>query len=198
MPSLTDVSLDDEWAFEAKTTVTTNCSSPSYLSSLGNIGALVDFFTDKCIVSECWSDSVPLNAEEIIIEDSKCNGENDRLDLSKYVNLKNVTIGEKCFKYQEVLNLTGLNTLERMVIGKNSFTKHRDEGAYEQTRHFYLKDCEQLKELKMGPYSFSDYAVCEIENVPSLEVIEMGELNALSSNFYYASLKLKSDGDGMR
>ena len=36
----------------------------------------------------------------------------------------------------------------------------------------------------MGCYSFSDYSVCEIENMPSLEVIEMGELNEWSYNFF--------------
>ena len=42
----------------------------------------------------------------------------------------------------------------------------------------------------MGRYSFSDYTVCEIENVDALEVIEMGDLNKDSYNFYYASLEL--------
>ena len=46
-----------------------------------------------------------------------------------------------------------------------------------------MKNCERLRELKMGRYSFSDNDVCEIENVPSLEVIEMGELSDVSSNF---------------
>ena len=38
-----------------------------------------------------------------------------------------------------------------------------------------------------------DYSVCEIENVLSLEVIEMGELNGDGCNFKYASLELKSE-----
>ena len=50
----------------------------------------------------------------------------------------------------------------------------------------------------MGKHSFSDYSVCEIENVPSLEVIEMGELNRRSYIFYYASLELKSDCERMK
>ena len=61
-----------------------------------------------------------------------------------------------------------------------------------------MKNCERLRELKMGRYSFSDYDVCEIENVPSLEVIEMGELSDVSSNFEYGSLQLKSEWDGMK
>ncbi|OAO15002.1 hypothetical protein AV274_3294 [Blastocystis sp. ATCC 50177/Nand II] len=53
-------------------------------------------------------------------------------------------------------------------------------------------DCEMLTELKIGCYSFSDYYTCKIENVPSLEVIEMGALNESSSVFFYASLELKN------
>ena len=34
-----------------------------------------------------------------------------------------------------------------------------------------------------------------IENVPSLEVIEMGKLSAESFNFYYANFQLKSHDD---
>ena len=55
-----------------------------------------------------------------------------------------------------------------------------------------------MRELKIGWYSFSDYSVCEIENVPSLEVIEMGELNEDSYNFCHASLELKSDSERMK
>ena len=40
--------------------------------------------------------------------------------------------------------------------------------------------------------------MCEIENVPSLEVIEMGILNQQSFNFDHASLELKSEIDGMK
>ena len=61
-----------------------------------------------------------------------------------------------------------------------------------------MKNCERLRELKMGRYSFSDYDVCEIENVPSLEVIEMGELSDVSSNYEYGSLQLKSEWDEMK
>ena len=55
-----------------------------------------------------------------------------------------------------------------------------------------------MRELNIGYCSFSDYTVCEIENVPSLEVIEMGELNEYSYNFRYASLELKSDCDELK
>ena len=82
-----------------------------------------------------------------------------------------------------------------MVIGKHCFRKNLEKNP---NRHFDLKNCERLRELKIGRYSFSDYSVCEIENVLSLEVIEMGELNELSFNFSHASLELKSEYDEMK
>ena len=125
----------------------------------------------------------------ITIGDNKCNNLNDRIDLSKYINLKNVSIGNSCFHYQDVLNLTDLHTLERVTIGSNSFRKSSDGDS---NRKLYVKNCEELKELRMGRYSFSDYSVIEIENVDKLEVLKIGELNEESHNFYYASLELKS------
>ena len=83
------------------------------------------------------------------------------------------------------------------MIGGNCFTKKKNSCSYDPSRHFYLKNCERLRELKMGRYSFSDYSVCEIESVPSLEVIEVGELNEKSYNFWHASLELKSDSQRM-
>ena len=44
-----------------------------------------------------------------------------------------------------------------------------------------------------------DYSVCEIENLPSLEVIEVGKLDETSLSFYSASKwELKSDGQRMK
>ena len=107
-------------------------------------------------------------------------------------------MGDECFENVEEVKLIGLNQLEKVVIGENSFTKEKNDWGNDRNRHFYLKNCERVRELKMGRYSFSDYSVCEIENVPSLEVIEMGELNEKSRNFYYASLELKSDSQRMK
>ena len=131
--------------------------------------------------------------EVITVGNNKCNGTNDRIDLSKYVNLKNVSIGNECFKNQDVLNLTGLHSLERVMIGMNSFTKKKNSSGNNANRKLYVKNCDALKELKIGRYSFSDYSVIEIENVNSLELIELGGTLFWSYNFCYASLELKSE-----
>ena len=114
------------------------------------------------------------------------------LDLSRFRRLKKLVIGNECFMHVNETRLTGLYYLESVEIGKNSFTQHKNSFGDNPNRHFYLKDCPKLKSLKMGRYSFSDYTVCEIENVDALEEIEMGELGIVSSNFWHASLELKS------
>ena len=135
----------------------------------------------------------------IVIASSCCNdSELSVLDMSRFVNLRELNVGGKCFEYVNEVKLIGLNHLERVVIGKNSFTKEKNWPGNDPDGHFYLKNCERVRELKMGCYSFYDYCVCEIENVPSLEVIEMGDLIEVSNNYCCASLELKSDSERMK
>ena len=132
--------------------------------------------------------------EELIVSNSSCNGrEWNVFDCSLLIKLRELKVGNKCFEYVDEVKLIGLSKLERVVIGNNSFTKKKNYWRNDPNRHFYLKDCERLRELKIGYCSFSDYSVCEIENVPSLEVIEMNH-----HCFYYASLELKSDYERMK
>ena len=144
---------------------------------------------------ECVDERV----SELVIGSKCCNEvQVKEVDLGRFVSLKVFEVGDECFENVDEVKLIGMNRLERVVIGKNCFTKHKNSCGYDPSRHFYLKNCERVRELKMGCYSFNDYSVCEIENVPSLEMIEMGELNERSVNFYSASLELKSDCERMK
>ena len=129
---------------------------------------------------------------QIIIDNGVNQSDFTELDLSRFLQLKSLTVGDHCFSYVNEVKVIGLSELESVEIGMNSFTKYKNEYGQDPNRHFYLKNCPKLKSLKMGRYSFSDYTVIEIENVDALEVIEMGELNEYSYNFYYASLELRS------
>ena len=135
------------------------------------------------------------NVEVMIVDNNACNEKCFTALVLSFSNLKVFEVGDYSFFFVEEVKLIGLNRLERVVIGKHCFRKSIEKNP---NRHFYLKDCERLRELKMGRYSFSDYSVCEIENVPSLEVIEMGGMNEVSSNFFYASLELKSECERMK
>ena len=122
-----------------------------------------------------------------------CNEEGlTELDLRGFVNLRELKVGNECFANVKEVKVIGLSELESVVIGENSFTEKKNSWGNDPNRHFYLKNCPKLKSLKMGRYSFSDYAVCEIENVDALEVIEMSDLNEWNNNFCCASLELKS------
>ena len=65
--------------------------------------------------------------------------------------------------------------LERVTIGRSSFTEYLP--SLDTKGGFYLNDCERVKELKIGSFSFSGYVVCEIRNDSLLERIEVGERN---------------------
>ena len=138
--------------------------------------------------------------EELNLGNNSCNGpEWNALDLGFLSHLRLLEVGDECFKCVKEVKLIGLSKLERVLIGMNCFTKCGNSWpSYDASRHFYLKNCERLRELKIGRYSFSGYSVCEIENVPSLEVIEVGDVNEDSGNFFYASLELKSDSQRMK
>ena len=138
--------------------------------------------------------SLASTVTQIIIDNSVSQSDFTELDLSRFLQLKSLSVGDHCFSYVNEVKVIGLSELESVVIGMNSFTKFKNtwQITSDPNCHFYLKNCPKLKSLKMGCFSFSDYSVCEIENVDALEVIEMGELNEGSFNFYSASLELKS------
>ena len=136
--------------------------------------------------------SLSTDVTEIVVDDGVSDSGITGFDLSGFSKLKRLEIGNDCFAYVEEVKLIGLSELESVEIGMNSFTKKKNSYGNDPNRHFYLKNCPKLKSLKMGRYSFSDYTVCEIENVNALEVIEMGDLNEGSFNFHSASLELKS------
>ena len=125
----------------------------------------------------------------IVVSDNCCNGESlKELDLSRFEYLREWRVGNECFLYVNEVKLVGMNYLETVVIGEECFRNKQVEKA---DRHFYLKNCPELKSLKIGRFSFFDYSVCEIENVDALESIEMST-DGWSCTFNSASLELKS------
>ena len=96
------------------------------------------------------------------------------------------------------MKIVGLNALERVEIGKKCFMKESKWPGLNAKGKFYLKDCKKLKKVIIGAYSFREYSICEIQNLPAVEVIAMGVVNDWSESFMSASLELKSvrSGDG--
>ena len=143
--------------------------------------------------------SLSSSITQLIVDCDCCNEEDlSLLNICQWPLLSVIEIGSYSFKHVVVVELNGLSRLERVVIGRNSFSKKKSGIGNYPTGHFSLKDCERVRDLKIGRYSFNDYGVCVIENDASLEGIEMGEVTTENYNFYYAPLILKSVFQGMK
>ncbi len=130
-----------------------------------------------------------VSVSQIIVDCDCCNDmQLNSLDFSRLSGLTVIRIGSHSLHYVNEVRIVSLGQLEKVVIENGCFTK--SSNSFNPNRHFYLKNCERLRKLKIGCSSFSDYSVCEIDNLPSLEVIKIGALGANTASFYYASLEL--------
>ena len=134
---------------------------------------------------------------ELKVDNSCCNDPDfTTLDLSRFDQLKSVDTGRYSFKNVEVVSIVGLPNLESVLVGEYSFTKKKYGTKCDPNRRFYLMNCPKVKELTIRKYCFSDYGVCEINHLPSLDAIIMGGNNEydIDSFSFYAtpSLVLRS------
>ena len=126
------------------------------------------------------------STNKIVVDSGTCNDPSTcEWDLSRCKELTELVVGDNCFQHVKEFKLIGMNKLKSVEIGMNCFTENVNGKGV-----FCVKYCPKLKSLKIGRYSFSDYTVCEIENVDALEEIEIGGLYCGSFNFYCASLEL--------
>lgn len=142
-------------------------------------------------------DSLYNGVRVLVVASACCNeAELTVVDFSAFTCLRELNVGNECFENVMEVKIVGLTELLYVRIGERSFSKKKKWKTRSPLRCFYLKDCSSVKELVVGFYSFSDYMICAIENVPSLEVISMGDLvrEHKSWCFLFASLELKSCG----
>ena len=121
---------------------------------------------------------------EIIIDNGVGDWNFTVLDLSRFTRLRTLEIGNNSLCYVTTVNIIGLSALQKVDIGKNSFTWFY--GA------FRLKNCPLLRILKINYGSFEHYTICEIEDTPAMQSIFIGDRERKSFNFRHAfSLELK-------
>ena len=148
-----------------------------------------------------WNEwqNVSKKVTELVISSKCCNEEDCKaVNWGEFVNLRELRIGDECFMNVGEMKLDGMQLLTRVVIGKNCFTLYINKWppTFWFADGFHLKNCPQVKELVIGSYSFSDDYICEIENNPSLEKIEIGVIdkkNSICRNFNHGSFSLKSE-----
>ena len=116
-----------------------------------------------------------------------CKGYNEtEFILKRLPKMKSIVIRDNCFGNVRVFELDGLSELESVVIGQRSITYAKEDSAVRNSRRtdgdYRIVNCPKLKYLQIDDWSFSDYHSFELNNLPSLQSIDMGEYC-----FYYAS-----------
>ena len=135
--------------------------------------------------------SMNMNVTNLIICSNSCN-ELKSLNLNEYRYLKSIEIGDDCFENVDLFKIDGLNELKSLKIGINSFTKKKDSFGNDESRSFSILNCAKLESIEISEYSFSDYGgLFELNNLPKLSTIKIGEIGSWSYNFRYSSFEIK-------
>ena len=121
------------------------------------------------------------------------------LDISRFLNLESIQVGNNCFGSVQTFKIDGLNRLKTIKIGSNSFTQMKGEynreyeKAHNQSKSFHILNCESLESIEIGNRSFSDFAgEFELKNLPSLQSIQIGSPKDLwSDNFFCSSCVIR-------
>ena len=112
------------------------------------------------------------SSNSIIIPNGVFNGNSvTTFNISDNGVLNRIVIGDNCFGKVRVFDLDGLSELESVVIGQQSFkisSSERSDGDYR------IVNCPKLKSIQICGGSFWDYHSFELNNLPSLQSIDMG------------------------
>ena len=118
------------------------------------------------------SDVVSSTTIEWVVGNGQYNeASRTQLKLRRLVRLKRIVIGDGCFGKVRVFELDGLGELESVVIGKRSFrigSSGRSDGSCR------IVNCPKLKSIQIGDWSFHDYHSFELNNLSSLQSIDIG------------------------
>ena len=135
--------------------------------------------------------AMDLEVTELVICSNSCNDLN-ALNLSKCKWLESIDIGNDCFRSVKTLKMDGLNQLKTIKIGKNSFTQAKSSFDNNESKSFHILNCESLKSIEIGQYSFSDFGgEFELKNLPQLQSIQIGTIGSWSWNFWYSSFVIR-------
>ena len=125
------------------------------------------------------------------------------LNLNRFENLESIEIGNDCFGSIQTFKIEGLNRLQSLKIGDNSFTQVKlndfvndSDGSISKCRNesksFHILNCESLEVIEIGQFSFCDFGgEFELRNLDNLESIKIGEIEYESMNFFWSSFIIR-------
>ena len=127
----------------------------------------------------------------------------NEMNLNRFVELESIEIGNDCFESVQTFKIEGLNRLQSLKIGINSFTQVKSndvnndwDGSLSKCRNesksFYILNCKSLRVIEIGQCSFCDFGgEFELRNLDNLESIKIGEIRYRSLNFLWSSFKIQ-------
>ena len=137
--------------------------------------------------------SIDNSITSIIVRNGSNNDINYKVfDYSELNHIESIEIGDYCFGSVETFRIDRLNGLKSLKIGKNSFTLTKNSYGNDESKSFHILNCESLKSIQIGEYSFSDYAGdFELKNLPQLQSIQIGTIGSRSYNFWHSSFVIR-------
>ena len=115
--------------------------------------------------------------EWIVQNDQYNNSSTTSITIRDYPHLKRIVIGNDCYERIRLLEMDGLEELERVVIGEYTCTIANDELHHRKQidGRYRVLNCPKLKSIQIGDCSFFDYTSFEFRNLPSLRSVRMGQ-----------------------
>ena len=138
-------------------------------------------------------ESFDSNITSIQISNYSINNENDTtFNFSRFSVLEELVIGNDCYSNVELFKIDGLNELKSLKIGSRSFTMEKNSYGDDCSRSFHILNCIELESIEIGLFSFSDYGGgFELNNLPKLSTINIGEIGKVSNSFWFSSFVIK-------
>ena len=126
------------------------------------------------------------HTESIDILNNSFNESKSFIFPSFLQSLNRIVIGNDCFGKVRLFKLDGLSELESLVIEKQCMTyfKYTSWNDSDERKDGVCRivNCPKLKSIQIGDWSFSDYHSFELNNLPSLQSIDIGR-----DCFFYSS-----------
>ena len=95
--------------------------------------------------------------------------QNEVLDLSRFAELEELTIGDGCFNYVSKVSVVGLKKLKSVSIGAKSFQNESNDSE------LIVSDCPELTSLIIGNESFKGFKEMTLSELDGLETITIGD-----------------------
>ena len=120
---------------------------------------------------------IVLNAEDLeslsvelkSIDVKKCEDyQNEVLNLSRFAELEELTIGDGCFNYVSKVSVVGLKKLKSVAIGAKSFQNESNDSE------LVVSDCPELVSLSVGNESFKGFKEMKLSGLDGLKRVMMG------------------------